>query len=153
MVFVQGQEHSFIGVDFTSNNAAGLRMLACGQLRVIGCKFNDNGWNRNGIGYLAGAAFIGDETDGHDVTKRSDSVVLSDNISTGNRCTFIDYKLDNGVIVSNNTCYNNGAAGVDGDIVFRSNQNSKISNNIIRDSKCDAGILVRDQGNSLGKKY
>ena len=150
-VYLQGQEHSFIGVDFTSNNAAGLRMLACGQLRVVGCKFNNNGWNRNGIGYLAGAAFIGDDTSTSDVTKRSNSVIFSDNISIENRFTFADYKLDNGVIVSNNTCYNNGAAGVDGDIVFRSNQNSKISNNIVRDSKCDVGILVRDQGNSESK--
>lgn len=39
----------------------------------------------------------------------------------------------------------------EGDIVFRSNQNSKISNNIIRDSLCATGILVRDQGNSLSK--
>lgn len=150
-VYVQGQEHSFIGVDFISNNTAGLRMLACGQLHVVGCKFNDNGWNRNGIGYLAGAAFIGSDTSTTDVNKRSNSVIFSDNISIENRFTFIDYKLDNGVIVSNNTCHNNGAAGVEGDIVFRSNQNSKISNNIIHDSKCDVGILVRDQGNSESK--
>ena len=150
-VYVQGQDHSFVGVSFVSNNTAGLRMLSCGGLQVIGCKFKDNGWNRNRIGYLAGAAFIGDDTSTYDIYKRANNVVFSNNISDSNRFTFVDYKLDNGVIVSNNTCYNNGATGVDGDIVFRSNQNSKILNNVIRDSKCDVGILVRDQGNSLCK--
>lgn len=150
-IYVQGQEHSFTGVDFNSNNTAGLRMLACGGLQVIGCRFKDNGWNRNGIGYPAGAAFIGDDTSTTEIYKRANNVIFSNNISIENRFTFIDYKLDNGVVVSDNSCFRNGAAGVDGDIVFRSNQNSKISNNIIRDSKCDVGILVRDQGNSMSK--
>ena len=151
--YVQGQEHLFLGVSFDNNNAAGLRMLACGHLRVIGCKFTGNGFNANGIGYLGGAAFIGDDTSTSDITKRSNNVVFDGNVSVGNRFTFMDYKLDNNVIVSNNTCTGNGVSGgaVDGDIVFRSNQNSKINNNIIRDSLCNVGILVRDQGNSMSK--
>ena len=151
--YVQGQEHLFLGVSFDNNNTAGLRMLACGQLRVIGCRFTGNGFNANGIGYLAGACFIGDDTSTNDIIKRSNNVVFSDNLSVGNRFTFVDYKLDNNVVVSNNTSANNGTADglTDGDIVFRSNQNSKISNNIIRDSLCAVGILVRDQGNSMSK--
>ena len=151
--YVQGEDHSFSGVDFENNNSAGLRMYSCARLRVIGNKFTGNGFNANGIGYLAGAAFIGTDTDGSAEPIRSNNVVFSDNVSTGNRFTFADYKLDNSIIVANNVCTGNGTADglTDGDIVFRSNQNSKISNNIIRDSLCAAGILVRDQGNSMSK--
>ena len=151
--YVQGEDHLFSGVDFENNNSAGLRMYSCARLRVVGNKFTGNGFNANGIGYLAGAAFIGTDTDGSAEPIRSNNVVFSDNVSTGNRFTFADYKLDNSIIVANNVCTGNGTADglTDGDIVFRSNQNSKISNNIIRDSLCAAGILVRDQGNSMSK--
>lgn len=151
--YVQGEDHLFSGVDIENNNSAGLRMYSCARLRVIGNKFTGNGFNANGIGYLAGAAFIGTDTDGSAEPIRSNNVVFSDNVSTGNRFTFIDYKLDNSIIVANNVCTGNGTADglTEGDIVFRSNQNSKISNNIIRDSLCAAGILVRDQGNSMSK--
>ena len=151
--YVQGEDHLFSGVDFENNNSAGLRMYSCARLRVVGNKFTGNGFNANGIGYLAGAAFIGTDTDGSAEPIRSNNVIISDNVSTGNRFTFADYKLDNSIIVANNVCTGNGTADglTDGDIVFRSNQNSKISNNIIRDSLCATGILVRDQGNSLSK--
>ena len=151
--YVQGEDHLFYGVDIENNNSAGLRMYSCARLRVIGNKFTGNGFNANGIGYLAGAAFIGTDTDGSAEPIRSNNVIISDNVSTGNRFTFADYKLDNSIIVANNVCTGNGTADglSEGDIIFRSNQNSKISNNIIRDSLCATGILVRDQGNSLSK--
>ena len=151
--YVQGEDHLFYGVDIENNNSAGLRMYSCAGLRVIGNKFTGNGFNANGIGYLAGAAFIGTDTDGSAEPIRSNNVIISDNVSTGNRFTFADYKLDNSIIVVNNVCTGNGTADglSEGDIIFRSNQNSKISNNIIRDGLCATGILVRDQGNSLSK--
>lgn len=151
--YVQGEDHLFSGVDIENNNTAGLRMYSCARLRVVGNKFTGNGFNANGIGYLGGAVLLGTDTGGSAEPIRSNNVVFSDNVSTGNRYTFINYKLDNSITIANNVCTGNGTADglTDGDIVFRSNQNSKISNNIIRDSLCATGILVRDQGNSLSK--
>lgn len=149
--YVQGAYHSFTNCMFLNNNTAGLRMLACGGVRVIGCRFEGNGKNRNGIGYQAPALFIGEDTTSNNDTIRSNNIIITGNTFKNNRAVFMDYKLDNAIIFSDNTSFADGDSGTDSLISFRSTQNSKITNNIFKSGLANSCILIRDQGNSISE--
>jgi hypothetical protein len=150
--YVQGENHLFEGVSFYANNTAGLRMLACGGLKVRACRFDGNGFNANKIGYSAGGAFIGDETNTLNEHQRSNHVLIERNSFSANRFAFIDYKLDSDVVFARNTCRLNGAPDVEGELTLRSNQNSIVAANSFESTRAAASILVRDHGDAPTRK-